>query len=455
MGDAINVTTDIPGPRSAAVLERKQKVVCDPLDIHVPAVIDSALGARFTDIDGNQMLDFSAGLGCQLVGYSHPRVVEAVQRQAAKVSHTDFSVIPYEPFVQLAEGLVERVGIPGAKVAMFNSGAEAIENAVKFARAATGRPAIISFEGAFHGRTLLTMSLTSRHKPYKTGFGPFAPETYRLPYAYPYRSPDPDRAARDALDAFERAFITVVDPKAVAAVIVEPIQGEGGFVVPPAEFLQGIREACTRHGIVVIADEVQTGTGRTGTFLASEQFGFRPDVVVLAKALASGYPLSAVVGRPEIMDAPGPSAIGGTYVGNPVACAAANAVLQVIDDEGLLQRSEEIGKVVRARWEQIAADVPEVGEIRGVGAMVGVEFVRDRETKEPAPGYLDAVLRESISRGLVTVGCGLYHNVLRHLIPLVISDDDLEEGLDVLAASAVAARRSRAISERAAEVEGS
>ena len=358
MGDAIKVTTGIPGPRSAAVLERKRKVVCDPLDIHVPAVIDSALGARFTDIDGNRMLDFSAGLGCQLVGYSHPKVVEAVQQQAARVSHTDFSVIPYESFVQLAEGLVERVGIPGAKVAMFNSGAEAIENAVKFARAATGRPAVISFEGAFHGRTLLTMSLTSRHKPYKTGFGPFAPETYRLPYAYPYRSHDPDRAARDALDAFDRAFVTVVDPKAVAAVIVEPIQGEGGFVVPPAEFLRGIREACTKHGIVVIADEVQSGTGRTGTFLASEQFGFSPDLVVLAKALASGYPLSAVVGRAEIMDAPGPSAIGGTYVGNPVACAAANAVLQVIDEEGLLQRSEQIGKTVRARWEQIARRGP-------------------------------------------------------------------------------------------------
>lgn len=455
MGSAINMVTDIPGPRSAAVLARKEKVVCDPLDIHVPTVIDSALGARFTDLDGNQMLDFSAGLGCQLVGYSHPKVVEAVQGQAARVSHTDFSVIPYESYVQLAEALVARVGIPDAKVAMFNSGAEAIENAVKFARAATGRPAVIAFEGAFHGRTLLTMSLTSRHKPYKTGFGPFAPEIYRLPYAYPYRSPDPDRAAGDALDALERAFVTVVDPKAVAAAIVEPIQGEGGFVVPPAEFLQGLRDLCTRHGIVVIADEVQTGTGRTGTFLASEQFGFRPDVVVLAKALASGYPLSAVVGRREIMDAPGPSAIGGTYVGNPVACAAANAVLEVIDEEGLMERSEEIGKVVRSRWEQIASEVPEVGEIRGVGAMVGVEFVKDRETKAPAPGYLDAVLRESISRGLVTVGCGLYHNVLRHLIPLVIPDDDLEEGLDVLAASAVAARRSAAIQDRAAEVEGS
>jgi 4-aminobutyrate aminotransferase/(S)-3-amino-2-methylpropionate transaminase len=454
MGTAIHMVTGIPGPRSAAVLERKKRVVSDPVDIHVPTVIDSALGARFTDLDGNTMLDFSAGLGCQLVGYSHPKVVEAVQRQAARVSHTDFSVIPYEPYVELAERLVERTGIPGGKVALFNSGAEAIENAAKFARAATGRPALICFEGSFHGRTLLTMSLTSRHKPYKTGFGPFAPEVYRLPYAYPYRSPDPDRAARLALDALERAFVAVVDPATVAAAIVEPIQGEGGFVVPPAEFLQGLADLCAKHGIVVIADEVQTGTGRTGTFLASEQFGFKPDVVVLAKALAAGYPLSAVVGRPEIMDAPGPSAIGGTYVGNPVACAAANAVLQVIEEEGLLERSEQIGKVVRARWEQIGSEVPEVGEIRGLGAMIGVEFVRDPASRTPFPEYLDALLGESISRGLVTVGCGLYHNVLRHLIPLVISDDELEEGLDVLAASAASARRSAGLRDHAAEVEG-
>jgi len=452
---AIELVTDLPGPRSAAVLERKARVVCDPLDIHAPVVIDHGLGARITDLDGNSLLDFSAGLGCQLVGYSHPKVVEAVQRQAAMVSHTDFSVIPYEPFVELAEGLVGRTGVRTGKVALFNSGAEAIENAVKFARSATGRPALICFEGGFHGRTLLGMSLTSRNKPYKTGFGPFAPEVYRLPYAYPYRSPDPAAAGALALEAFERAFVTVVDPATVAAVLVEPIQGEGGFVVPPAEFLRGLKEICSRRGILVVADEVQSGTGRTGTFLASEQFGFEPDMVVLAKALASGYPLSAVVGPSAVMDAPGPSAIGGTYVGNPVACAAANAVLKIIDEEGLLERSEQVGKTVRARWEQVAAEVPEVGEIRGVGAMVGVEFVADRETKRPAPAYLDALMRETISRGVVTVGCGIYHNVLRHLIPLVISDDDLEEGLEVLAEAAVAARRTAGIGDRASEVEGS
>jgi 4-aminobutyrate aminotransferase/(S)-3-amino-2-methylpropionate transaminase len=440
MRNAIDLVTDLPGPRSAAVLARKAKVVCDPLDIHVPAVIDHGRGARITDIDGNTFLDFSAGLGCQLVGYSHPRVVEAVQKQAASVSHTDFSVIPYESFVELAERLVSLTGIDGGKVAMFNAGAEAIENAVKFAKAATGRQAVLCFEGGFHGRTLLTMSLTSRIHPYKHGFGPFAPEVYRLPYAYPYRSPDPARSAQDALAALERAFTTVVDPTTVACAVIEPIQGEGGFVVPPAEFLRGVKDLCAKRGILVIADEVQSGTGRTGTFLASEHFGFEPDIVVLAKALASGYPLSAVVAPAAIMDAPGPSAIGGTYVGNPVACAAANAVLQVIEDEGLMERSVQVGKAVTARWEDLATRVDEVGEVRGVGAMVGVEFVTDRATKEPNEAYLGAIVGECMRRGLITVSCGVYHNVLRHLIPLVISDDELDEALDVMAEAAMEAR---------------
>jgi 4-aminobutyrate aminotransferase/(S)-3-amino-2-methylpropionate transaminase len=437
---AIDMVTEIPGPRSAAILERKSNVVSDPLDIHVPAVIERAVGARFTDVDGNTMLDFSGGLGCQLVGYSHPKVVEAVHQQAARVSHTDFSVIPYEPYVELAERLVALTGGGDRKVALFNAGAEAIENAVKFARAATGRPALLCFEGGFHGRTLLAMTLTSRHKPYKQGFGPFAPEVYRLPYPYPYRSAHPEEAGQLALQAIERAFVTVVDPRSAAAAVVEPIQGEGGFVVPTPEFLEGLAALCRRHGILVIADEVQTGCGRTGAFLASEHFGFEPDIVVLAKALASGYPLSAVIGPREVMDAPGPSAIGGTYVGNPVACAAALAVLDVIDEEGLIDRAEQVGKALRARWEQVAQEVPQVGEIRGIGAMVGVEFVRDPQTKEPDAGFLGALIRGAMARGVVAVSCGIYHNVLRHLVPLVITDDELDEGLDVLAEAATSAR---------------
>jgi 4-aminobutyrate aminotransferase / (S)-3-amino-2-methylpropionate transaminase / 5-aminovalerate transaminase len=433
---AIELITEIPGPRSARILGRKAKVVADPLDIHAPVVIDHAVGARVTDVDGNTMLDFSGGLGCHIVGYSHPKVVEAVQRQAGRYSHTDFTVIPYEPYVELAERLVAVVG-GDRKVALFNSGAEAVENAVKFARAATGRPAVVAFEGAFHGRTLLAMTLTSRYQPYKSGFGPFAPEVYRMPYPYPYRSAHPEEAGRQALDAIERAFQTIVDPSSVAAAVVEPIQGEGGFVVPTPNFLKGLADLCHRHGILVVADEIQSGCGRTGTFLASEQLELDADIVLLAKSLAGGYPLSAVVGRTEIMDAPGPSAIGGTYVGNPVACAAANAVLQVIEEEGLMARAEQVGKTLRARWEEVAQDVPQIGEVRGVGAMVGVEFVQARETKEPAGDFVGSMVGRAMQRGVVAVSCGPYHNVLRHLVPLVISDEELDEGLDVLAQAAV------------------
>jgi len=435
----IEMVTELPGPKSRAIIARKETVVCDPLDLHVNSVIDHGLGAAVTDVDGNTMLDLSSGLGCLLVGHSHPKVVEAVQRQASKFSHTDFSVVPYEVYVELAERLAPLMG-PGRKVALFNSGAEAVENAVKFAKAATGRHAIVCFEGAFHGRTLLTMSLTSRHTPYKRGFGPFAPEIYRVPFSYPYRSPDPARSGSIALEEMRRAFTNVVDPASVAAVIFEPELGEGGYVVPGAEFLPGVQELCREHGILTIADEIQSGFGRTGTFLAGEHFGLDPDIVILAKALAAGYPLSAVVGRQEIMDAPGPSAIGGTYVGNPVACAAAIAVLDVIEDEGLIERAEVVGKAIRTRWEQIALDVAEVGDVRGLGSMIGVEMVSDRETKEPDAAFVGRLMAETQRRGLITVSCGPYHNVLRHLAPLVITDDQLDEALDVLADSALAAR---------------
>ncbi len=436
----INLVTEVPGPKSRAVAVRKERVVADPLDLHTEVMIDRGDGAAFTDLDGNTLLDFSGGLGCHTVGYSHPKVVEAVQRDAARFSHTDFSVIPYESYVELAEGLVKAVGGGDRKVFLANSGAEAVENAVKIARAATGRPAILCFEGAFHGRTLLGMSLTSRHTPYKAGFGPFAPEIYRLPYPYPYRSPDPAQAGRLALEAIERAFTTVVDPRNVAAAIVEPVQGEGGFVVPSPDFLPGLAELLHRHGILLIADEIQTGYGRTGRFLASEHFGIEPDLVTLGKSIASGYPLTAVVGRSEIMDAPGASAIGGTYVGNPVACSAGIAVLKVIEEEGLLERAEEIGGTIRSRWEEVARDVREIGEVRGLGAMIGVEFVKDPETKEPYPELVSRVTSDTTARGVISVSCGIYKNVLRHLMPLVITDDELAEGLDVMTRTAVEAR---------------
>jgi 4-aminobutyrate aminotransferase / (S)-3-amino-2-methylpropionate transaminase / 5-aminovalerate transaminase len=436
----IKLVTEIPGPKSRAVIERKEKVVAEALSLHAPTVIDHGEGAAFTDIDGNTLLDFTGGLGCQIVGYSHPKVVEAVRTAAARFSHTDFSVIPYESYVDLAERLVRLTGGGDQRVFLANSGAEAVENAVKIARAATGRPAILAFEGGFHGRTLLAMTLTSRHQPYKTGFGPFAPEVYRLPYPYPYRSAHPEEVGRLTLEAIERAFHTVVDPQSVAAAIVEPVQGEGGFVVPTPEFLSGLQDLCRRHGILLIADEIQSGFGRTGKFLASEHFGFEPDMVTLAKAIAAGYPLSAVVGRADVMNAPGESAIGGTYVGNPVACAAAVAVAQVVEEEGLADRAEQVGKQIRSRWEEVARDVPEIGDIRGLGAMIGVEFVKDRDTKEPDRAITSKIVKGSTARGVVSVSCGIYKNVVRHLVPLVITDEQLAEGLDVLAETTLAAR---------------
>jgi 4-aminobutyrate aminotransferase/(S)-3-amino-2-methylpropionate transaminase len=262
-----------------------------------------------------------------------------------------------------------------------------------------------------------------------------------MPFPYPYRSAHPEEAGQLALQTIERALQTMVDPGSVAAAVVEPVQGEGGFVVPSPDFLKGLADLCHRYGILVIADEVQSGCGRTGRFLASEHFGFEPDIVVLAKALAAGYPLSAVVGRKEIMDAPGPSAIGGTYVGNPVACAAANAVLQVIEEEGLIERAEQVGKTLRARWDEAAQDVPQIGDVRGLGAMVGVEFVRDRETKDPDEETLVKLVSNAMQDGVIAVTCGPYHNVLRHLVPLVITDEELDEGVDVLVRAAVKASR--------------
>lgn len=435
----IQLKTEIPGPKSRAVVERKERVVAEAVDLHVPVIIDHAIGAAFTDIDGNTLMDFSGGLGCHTVGYSHPKVVEAVQQAAARFSHTDFSVIPYESYVELAERLVAKVG-EGRKVFLANSGAEAVENAIKIARAATGRQAVITFEGAFHGRTLLAMSLTSRHAPYKTRYGPFAPEIYRVPFPYAYRHPRPDEASRESLEALERAFTTMVDPQNVAAIIVEPVQGEGGFIPAPPDYLAGVEAIARKHGIVFIVDEIQTGFGRTGRFLASEHYGIDPDLVTLGKSIASGYPLTAVVGKAEIMDALGHSTIGGTYVGNPVACAAANAVIQVIDEEGLVERAEQLGKTIRARWEDVARETPEIGEIRGLGSMLGVEFVVDRETKEPNAELVGKIIGNAAERGLVAVNCGIYKNVLRHLMPLVITDEQLEEGLDVLVESARAAR---------------
>jgi 4-aminobutyrate aminotransferase/(S)-3-amino-2-methylpropionate transaminase len=424
----ISLRTGIPGPRSQAILERKERVVAGPLSHYFPLVVAEARGATVTDVDGNVFIDFTGGVGCLNVGHAAPRVVAAAQEQLARFTHTDFTVLPYESYVALAERLCELVPVSGhVRAAFFNSGAEAIENAVKIARAYTGRAGVVAFDGAFHGRTLMAMSLTSKTHPYKVGFGPFAPEVYRVPFADPYRGPD----ATHALAKLERAFTTRVPAEHVAAVVFEPVQGEGGFVVPPPEFVHGLRKICDEHGIVLVADEVQTGFGRTGRLFAMEHFGVEPDLVTVAKSIAGGLPLSGVLGRAEIMNAPADSGIGGTFVGNPVACAAGLAVLDTIEAEGLLERAEAVGAEIRSRMQAWYERYPEIGDVRGLGAMLAMELVEDRDTKQPAPAYATAVAEAAAARGLLLLKAGVYGNCIRVLVPLTISSAELGEALGV------------------------
>jgi 4-aminobutyrate aminotransferase/(S)-3-amino-2-methylpropionate transaminase len=425
---SIDLRTEIPGPRSREILERKARVVAEPLSILLPVVIQEGRGATITDVDGNSFIDFTGGVGCLNVGHSHPKVVAAAQEQLERFAHTDFTIVPYEVYVELAERLSALVPISGEKrAAFFNAGTEAIENAVKFARSYTKRPAVIAFEGGFHGRTLLSMTLTSKTHPYKAGLGPFAPEVYRLPFAQDYRGP----SAHEALDALERALVTTVAAESVAAIVIEPVQGEGGFVVAPREFLRGLRRICDEHGIVLVIDEVQTGFGRTGRMFAVEHYGIEPDLVTVAKSIAAGLPLSAAVGRAEIMDAPPDSAIGGTYVGNPVAQAAALAVLDVFEEEGLVERAAAIGETMRARMEAWRDRFDAIGDVRGLGAMLAIELVQDRDSREPAAGVALAVCEEAARNGLLLLKSGIYSNCIRVLAPLVITDPELDEALEV------------------------
>jgi 4-aminobutyrate aminotransferase / (S)-3-amino-2-methylpropionate transaminase / 5-aminovalerate transaminase len=423
---AIELRTEIPGPRSREILERKERVVAEPLSVFLPVVVEEGRGATVTDVDGNTFIDFTGGVGCLNVGHSHPQVVAAAQEQLARFSHTDFTILPYEVYVTLAERLCELAPVPvPAKAAFFNAGAEAVENAMKFARSYTKRPAVIAFEGGFHGRTLLALSLTSKTHPYKAGLGPFAPEVYRVPFPNAYRGP----SVAEAVEALERALVTQVAAETVAAIVVEPVQGEGGFVVAPPEFLQALRRLCDEHGIVLVADEVQTGFGRTGRMWAIEHAGVEPDLVVLAKSIAAGLPLSAVVGRAGIMDAPGDSAIGGTYVGNPVAQAAALAVLDVFEEEGLTARASAIGETIRSRMLAWQERWSAIGDVRGLGAMLAIELVADPVSKEPAAELASAVVEAAAERGLLLLKCGIYSNCIRVLTPLVISDPELDEAL--------------------------
>jgi 4-aminobutyrate aminotransferase / (S)-3-amino-2-methylpropionate transaminase / 5-aminovalerate transaminase len=423
---AIELRTEIPGPRSREITERKQKVVADPLGLYLPIMIAGGSGAIVTDVDGNSFVDFTGGVGCLNVGHAHPRVVAAVQEQAAHFFHTDFTIVPYEIYVEYAERLTAIAPFSGpSKAAFFNAGTEAVENAVKFARGYTRRPAVIGFEGGFHGRTLLSLTLTSKTHPYKAGLGPFAPEVYRVPFPNDYRGV----TALDALAALERALLTQVAAETVAAIVVEPVQGEGGFIPAPPEYMEGLRAICDREGILLVVDEVQTGFGRTGRMFATEHHSVEPDLMTVAKSMAAGLPLSGVVGKAEIMDSLWDNAVGGTYVGNPVALAAAVAVLDVFEEEDLVERAQRIGETVRARMLAWQERFEAIGDVRGVGAMLAVEYVEDRATKEPAPATASRVAEEAALRGLLLLQAGVHSNCNRVLCPLVITDAELEEGL--------------------------
>lgn len=429
--------TDIPGPHSRALVERRQAAVPrGPFNV-APIFVKSARGALVEDVDGNTYVDFAGGLGCLNVGSCAGAVVDALKEQAEDFTHTCFHVTMHEPYIELAERL--NTLTPGEfpkKTFFANSGAEAVENAVKIARSFTGRQAILAFEDAFHGRTLLAMTLTSKVKPYKFGFGPFAPEVYRLPYAYCYRCPYnaqyPSCEMKCATEELENFFKRHTAAENIAAVIVEPVLGEGGFVVPPKEFLTEIQRVCRANGILLIADEVQTGLGRTGTLFACEQFGLEPDILITAKSLGGGLPISSITGRAEIMDHPMVGGLGGTFGGNPLACRAALAVLDLIERENLRARAVEIGEKVLDRFRGFQQKYQIIGDVRGLGAMCAIELVKSRETKEPAKEATDGFTGHALQRGLITITAGTFGNVIRTLMPLVITDDELEFGLNVI-----------------------
>jgi 4-aminobutyrate aminotransferase/(S)-3-amino-2-methylpropionate transaminase len=422
--------------RNEQLMELRNKHVPQGVSLLNPAFITKASGAIMVDADGRELIDFAGGIGVNNVGHSHPKVVAAIKEQAEKFIHTCFHVAPYEAYIELAARLNELAPGDFDKKTMFaNSGAEADENAIKIARYATKRPAVIAFEHGFHGRTLMTMSLTSKVKPYKLGFGPFAPEVYRMPSAYCYRCPyglkhpECNTACADLIEEF---FYNNVAAEQTAAIIVEPIQGEGGFITPPDEYFGKLHAICKKHGILLIVDEVQTGMGRTGKLFAIDHWGVAPDIITTAKSLAGGMPLSAITGRADIMDVPHQGGLGGTYGGNPLSCRAALAVLEIFLEDGLLKRSVELGVKLRQRFEAMQQKFEIIGEVRGKGPMLALELVRDRVTKEPATEKTKKLVRLCYDKGLVILNCGAHYNVVRFLMPLVITDEQLERGLTIL-----------------------
>ena len=425
------LVTPIPGPLSTALMARKQSAVAQGVATTMPVFAADAGGGIVKDVDGNSLIDFGSGIAVTTIGNSAPRVVEAVQAQVEKFTHTCFMITPYEGYIAVAEAL--NALTPGdheKRSVLFNSGAEAVENAVKIARAHSRKSAVVAFDHAYHGRTNLTMALTAKNMPYKDGFGPFASEIYRAPLSYPYRDDktiDGELAARRATDLIEKQ----VGAANLAAVVIEPIQGEGGFIVPAPGFLPGIVDWCTANDVVFIADEVQTGFARTGALFACEHEGIVPDLIVTAKAIAGGLPLAAVTGRAEMVDAPHAGGLGGTYGGNPLACAAALATIETIVSDDLVARAREIEHLMFTRFSRVQADDSRLGDVRGRGAMIAVELVK-AGSHEPDAELTRAVATAAHQQGLIVLTCGTYGNVLRFLPPLSISDELLHEGLDIL-----------------------
>jgi 4-aminobutyrate aminotransferase/(S)-3-amino-2-methylpropionate transaminase len=436
------LVTEVPGPRSRELWARREKAIPAAVFNTVPVFVERAEGGIVEDVDGNRLIDFGAGLAVLNVGNTSPAVVKAVTEQAERYLHTCFHVTLNEPYVALAERLNELTpGDHEKRTMLVNSGAEAVENAVKLARYATRREKVVTFEHAFHGRTLMAMSLTAKEMPYKKGFGPFAPEVYRLPFAYPYRCPSgqpPESCGPSCVEAV-LGGMEEMGPETIAAVVVEPVQGEGGFIVPPPEFLPALAEFCRSHGILLVADEVQTGFGRTGTWFGIEHSGVVPDIVTTAKALGGGLPLGGVTARAELMDAVHVGGLGGTFGGNPLACAAALAVIDTIEGGDLLSRSARLGERLMGALRGLKERIALVGDVRGLGSMVAMELVEDRETKEPAKEAASRVIKECYERGLIVLKAGTYDNVVRLLPPLSMDDALVERGLELLGEAVSAA----------------
>lgn len=446
---SIRLVTEIPGPRSREIVARRDAAIPPGASKLTPIAVESAHGAVVTDVDGNRFIDLAGGIGMLAVGHTPQRVVEALKAQAEKLVHMCAIVSTFEPLVEVAERLNRLApGSAPKRTVLMNSGAEAVETAVNISRSFTGRQGVVVFDGAYHGRTNLTMAMTSKFGLFKKGFGPFAPEVYRFPFPNVYRRPDGMSEAAFVdwhVRNLDHCFTAIVDPSHVACLVIEPVQGEAGFLPAPAPWLRRLRDLCDRHGIVMIADEIQSGMGRTGRLWAIEHSGVVPDLITTAKSLAAGMPLSAVVGRADIMEAPHPGGLGGTYSGNPLACVAAIEAIDAISEPEFLARSREVGERLRARLGQIQAAHPGlVGDVRGLGSMLVMELVKDPLTKEPWMEATAAVTAATVRRGVITIRSGLYSNCVRFLPPLVISDAQIDEAMDVLADSVAAVAKEMA-----------